>query len=163
MQYLGLKLLHIIAVVLFLGNITTGLFWKAHVDRTRDPRLILMGLEGLIRSDRWFTIPGVIAITVFGLATAIAGHYPILGTGWILWSLILFILSGWAFMAKVAPLQRQLAALARGAVESGTLDWKTYHALSRQWEIWGAVALLTPVAALVLMVLKPALPGLHRM
>jgi uncharacterized membrane protein len=160
MHYLGLKLLHIVAVVLFLGNITTGLFWKAHADRSRDPRLILLGIEGLIRSDRWFTIPGVVAITVFGLAAAIAGHYPILRTGWIFWSLVLFTISGVAFMAKVAPLQRQLAKLARSGVESGTLDWNAYHALSKQWERWGAVALLAPVAALVLMVLKPALPGL---
>jgi uncharacterized membrane protein len=160
MHYLGLKLLHVVAVVLFLGNITTGLFWKAHADRSRDPRLILLGLEGLIRSDRWFTIPGVVAITVFGFAAAIAGHYPILRTGWIFWSLVLFTLSGIAFMAQLVPLQRRLAQLARSGVEGGTFDWNAYHALSRRWEIWGAVALLAPFAALALMVLKPALPGL---
>ena len=27
--YLGFKLLHVLAVALFLGNITTGIFWKA--------------------------------------------------------------------------------------------------------------------------------------
>ena len=160
MHYLGLKLLHIVAVVMFLGNIATGIFWKAHADRSRDPRIILNAIEGLISSDRWFTIPGVIAITAFGIAAAIAGHYPLLRTGWIFWSLVLFAVSGWAFMAQVAPLQRQLAKLARAGVESGTLDWSAYHALSRRWEIWGAVALLTPAAALVLMVLKPALRGL---
>jgi hypothetical protein len=30
----------------------------------------------------------------------------------------------------------------------------------RSWELWGAVAVLTPIAAVVLMVLKPALPAL---
>ena len=160
MHYLGLKLLHIVAVVLFLGNVTTGLFWKAHADRSRDPRVVLWGVEGLIRSDRWFTIPGVVAITLFGLAAAITGHYPLLRTGWIFWSLVLFTISGFAFMAKVAPLQGQMAKLARSGVESGTLDWNAYHALSKRWELWGAVALLTPVGALVLMVLKPAIRGL---
>lgn len=63
-------------------------------------------------------------------------------------------------MAKVAPLQRQLAQLARSGVESGALDWNAYHAVSRQWEIWGAVALLAPALALALMVLKPSWPGL---
>lgn len=160
MHYLGLKLLHIIAVVLFMGNITSGVFWKRHADKSRDPRMVLLGIEGLIRSDRWFTIPGVIAITVFGLAAAIAGHYPILRTGWIFWSLVLFTISGWAFMAKVAPLQRKLAQLARKGVESGSLDWDAYHALSKQWEFWGAVALFAPAVALALMVLKPSFPGL---
>ncbi len=159
MHYLGLKLLHIVAVVLFLGNITTGVFWKAHADKSRDPRLILLGIEGLIRSDRWFTIPGVVAITIFGVAAAMAGHFPILHTGWILWSLVLFAISGIAFMTQVAPLQRRLVKLARAGVESGTFDWNAYHALSRRWEIWGAVALIAPAGALVLMVLKPALPG----
>ncbi len=140
MHYLGLKLLHVVAVVLFLGNITTGVFWKRHLDRSRDARLALAGIEGLIRSDRWFTIPGVVAITAFGIAAALAGHTPLLRTGWIFWSLVLFALSGWAFMAQVAPLQRRLAELARRR--------------------WGAVALLAPLAAMTLMVLKPALPGL---
>jgi uncharacterized membrane protein len=160
MHYLGLKVLHIVSVMLFLGNITTGVFWKAHADRSREPRVILAAIEGLIGSDRWFTIPGVIGITLFGIATAMAGHYPILRTGWILWSLVLFALSGWAFMTQVAPLQRKLAQLARSGVDSGSFDWTAYHALSRKWEFWGAVALLLPAGALVLMVLKPALPGL---
>ena len=37
MLYLAFKVLHILAVVMFLGNITTGIFWKEHADRTKDP------------------------------------------------------------------------------------------------------------------------------
>ena len=33
MQYFVLKSLHILSVVLFLGNIITGVFWKMHGDR----------------------------------------------------------------------------------------------------------------------------------
>ena len=33
-MYLLIKLLHVIAVIAFLGNITTGLFWHAHAART---------------------------------------------------------------------------------------------------------------------------------
>ena len=160
MLYLGLKLLHVIAVILFLGNITTGLFWKFHADQTRDPRLIETVLRGITRSDRWFTIPGVIAITLFGFVAAIVGHYPILRTGWIFWSIVLFTISGWAFMSQVTRLQGAMTRLAHAGVAGGKFDWDTYHALSRRWEFWGAVALLAPALAVVLMVLKPALPGL---
>jgi uncharacterized membrane protein len=159
MLYFGFKLFHIIAVVLFLGNIITGLFWKAHADRTRDPRVIVHTFEGIIRSDRWFTIPGVIAITVGGLGTAILGGIPILRTGWILWAIVLFSLSGLAFSFRVAPLQTQLAAFAHAGAESGHLDWARYHAVSRRWELWGLFALLTPMVAVALMVFKPALPA----
>ena len=159
MLYLIFKFFHIAAVILFLGNIITGLFWKAHADRTRDPRVIEHTLVGIIRSDRWFTIPGVVAILIAGFGAAIVAQIPILGTGWILWSIVLFSLSGLAFSFRVAPLQTQLAALAQAGVESGRFDWVRYHSLSRTWELWGLFALLTPVAAVVLMVLKPPLPA----
>ena len=60
---------------------------------------------------------------------------------------------------RVAPLQRQLAALARESTGSDQ-DWPQYERLYRRWEFWGLVAILTPAAALVIMVLKPPIPGL---
>jgi len=161
MPYLLYKLLHVIAVILFLGNIITGLFWKFHADRTREPRLIMHAFEGIIRSDKWFTIPGVITIVLAGVGAAIEGSFPILGTGWIFWSIVLFSISGLAFSFKVAPLQAQIVNLARAGLEDGQMDWNRYHVLSRAWEIWGLIALLAPGGAVVLMVLKPALPGLY--
>ncbi len=158
--YLWLKLLHILAVVVFLGNIVTGVFWKAHADATRDPRIVAHTLEGIIRSDRWFTLPGIAVILAGGFGAAGVGGLPILGTGWILWSLALFTISGAAFMARVAPLQKRLARLARGGEESGGMDWATYDAWSRSWGLWGAVATLAPLLAAALMVLKPGLPAL---
>ena len=155
-MYLALKVLHILAVVLFLGNIITGLFWKAHGDRTADPRIIAHTLDGIIRSDRWFTLPGVVLIVVFGVAAALVGHLPLLRTHWISISILLFTVSGLAFGLQVAPLQVRLRALAMTAVTGGTWDAELYHRLSRRWEIWGAVAILTPLAALVLMIFKPA-------
>jgi uncharacterized membrane protein len=154
-MYLALKTLHILAVVLFLGNIITGVFWKIHGDRTGDPRIMAHTLDGIIRSDRWFTIPGVLLIIGFGLGAAVVAGLPILGTGWIWQSLILFGVSGIAFMTQVAPLQRRLRALAQEGAAGGRWDPVAYRRLSRRWEFWGAVALLTPLAALVLMVAKP--------
>lgn len=159
MLYLVLKLVHIGAVVMFLGNISTGVFWKRNADRTRDARLIANAIDGVNRSDRLFTIPGVLLILVAGIATAIRGGYPLLRTGWILWALVAFTLSGIAFGTQVGPLQNKLLAVAREG-EAGAADWWTrYESLSRRWELWGAVALLFPLLAMVLMVLKPNLPA----
>lgn len=157
--YLGFKLLHVVSVILFLGNIITGLFWKAHADRSRNPAIIRSTIEGIIRSDRLITIPAIHLITAAGIGAAIAGRFPILNTGWILWSIVLFVISGLAFGFRVAPLQRKLAAVARAGAESGELDWGAYEALSRRWEIWGGIALAAPAIATVLMVMKPLLPG----
>lgn len=156
-MYLIMKLLHIFAVIAFLGNITTGLFWHIHAARTRDPRLLAHTMDGIIRSDRLFTIPGVVVIIASGVAAAMIGGLPLLRTGWILWTLVLFGISGLTFMAFLAPLQRRLLALAQAGSGKGIFDYAGYAAIARRWEIWGLIALLTPAAGLVLMVLKPAL------
>jgi uncharacterized membrane protein len=160
MNYLFLKLVHIGAVVLFLGNITTGLYWKLRADRSRDPAIIAHTFAGIVRSDRWFTLPGMIVIIAAGIWAAILGGLPLLGTGWILWSIVLFALSGLVFMARVVPLQTQLAEMTRRGAAGGEFDWPRNRTMSRAWELWGLLALLAPAAAVVLMVMKPALPAL---
>lgn len=154
-MYLVMKLLHVASVVAFLGNITTGLFWHRHAARTRDPKLLFHVMDGIIASDRWFTLPGVILIVITGFAAAGIGGYPVLRTPWITVSIVLFSISGVLFGVRVAPLQKQLRELARKGHESGTFDYAAYHALANRWEAWGAAALVTPLLAMVLMVLKP--------
>jgi uncharacterized membrane protein len=152
-MYQFLKLIHVVAVILFLGNVITGLFWKAHADRTRDVRFIAHTMHGIIRSDRWFTIPGVVVITVAGILAAIQAGLPILRTGWILWSLVAFSVSGIVFAWRVAPLQKQILALTKDAGDAA-FDWNLYRSKSLQWELWGLLATFTPLVAVVLMVLK---------
>lgn len=151
-MYLALKLVHVAAVVLFLGNIATGLFWHRHAVRTGEPGRLAHAVDGIIRSDRWFTSPGAVAITVTGIGLAQLAGLPILGTGWIAASLLAFIASGAIFGMRVAPLQRRLLALARAPA----FDAPAYQAIARRWDLWGAIALALPLAALALMVLKPA-------
>lgn len=153
--YLLLKLVHIAAVVAFLGNITTGLFWHRVAARSADPRVLAFTMGGIIASDRWFTVPGVVLIIASGFGLAMVGGYPLLRTGWILWTLLLFMASGAAFMARVAPLQRELRTMAEAGASSGAFDRAAYDALALRWEAWGAVALGTPLIGLALMVLKP--------
>jgi uncharacterized membrane protein len=159
MTYQLLKLLHIASVVVFMGNILTGLFWAARARRARDFSVIASTFEGIVRSDRVFTTPGVIGILASGVAAAILAGFPLLGTGWILWPIVLFSISGMAFGMRIAPLQRRLAALARSS-EMTEHSWSGFTALYRQWEFWGLVAIAAPALAMVIMVIKPSLPGL---
>jgi uncharacterized membrane protein len=100
-------------------------------------------------------LPGVVLIVVFGVAAAVLSRLPILGTGWIWQSIVLFSVSGLAFMLQVAPLQRRLLALASAGASGQQWEEAAYRRLSRRWEFWGLVAIMTPLAALVLMVYKP--------
>ena len=154
--YLVFKLLHIGAVIVFLGNIATGLFWHAWAARTRDPKLLAHAMGGIIRSDRLFTVPGVMVIIVTGITAAIEVNLPILRTGWILWTLVLFSISGLAFSFRVAPLQRQLHSLATNHA-GGEFLYERYRSIAFRWEMWRGLALATPLAGLALMVLKPSL------
>jgi len=151
MVYLILKLIHVLSVIIFLGNITVGVFWKRAAEKTKDQKEIAFTFRGIIDADRRFTMPGVIGILIGGVGAALHGGYPLLRTGWILWSIILFIISGIAFMAKLVPLQKKIYALASDPIK---FNWDEYHSLARQWELWGAVALVTPFIAVILMVLK---------
>ena len=154
MLYLFLKSLHVVSVVLFLGNIITGVFWKAHADRIGDLRARAQALDGIIKSDRLFTTPNVFVIVLTGVATAYAAGIPILSTPWILGSIVLFGISGGAF-AFVAPLQKKLLANVQAGI-AGDWDQAGYDKLSRAWTGWGTVATGAPLIAVFLMVMKPA-------
>lgn len=156
MIYLALKFLHIVGAILFLGNITTGVFWKAHADKSRNPAIIAHALDGVIRSDRLFTIPGVVIILAAGVAAAIVGGIPMLRTEWLAGGFLFLSIAGIAFSARIAPLQRKMRDLARANTDPATFDWATYEKLSRSWAIWGAVALIAPFIAAALMVFKPS-------
>ena len=81
--YALLKLIHVFAVIIFLGNIITGLYWMKKADKTNDLSIISFTMKGIISSDKLFTIPGVIIITIGGFSAAILGGVPLLRTGWI--------------------------------------------------------------------------------
>ena len=113
-------------------------------------------LDGIIRSDRLFTLPGAFLIVVLGIGTAMMAQLPILRTGWIWQSIVLLSISGLIFMWQVAPLQRRLRQLALDAAEGKAWDAAVYRRLSRRWEAWGLLAIGAPLAAVVLMIVKPA-------
>ena len=152
MVYLILKLIHIFGAIIFLGNITVGPFWKVHAERSKDPKKIADTYDGIIKADRYFTMPGVGILIIFGIGAALHGGYNLITTAWIFWSLILIVISGAAFMAKVVPIQKKILALAQN---EGDFNWDEYGRLAKQWDIWGSVATLAPYIAVVLMVIKP--------
>ena len=144
-----MKLLHVVFVIVFMGNIIVSIFWKIFADKTGNQQIIAFTLKSIIRNDRFLTMPGVIGLIIFGFGAQGIGHIPIT-TGWILWPIILVVISGAAFMAKVVPIQKKLLKLA----ESGSFNKSEYETLSKEWTIWGMIATIIPVIAVIIMVLK---------
>jgi uncharacterized membrane protein len=154
MEYLSLKLIHVVAVMVFLGNIVTGLYWMRFAVGTKDIGIVNHAIKGIIKADRYFTIPGVIVITTFGILAAIQGQFPLLRTGWIFWSIVMFSISGLIFGIKVAPLQKEMLSMTLDQKSSTDFDWTGFHKVHLAWDVWGGLAILTPLAALVMMILK---------
>lgn len=151
-MYLILKLVHVAGVVLFLGNITVGVFWKRASDRSGNAAIMAFTIDAIIAADRIFTIPGIVLLLIGGVAASFVGGIPILSTGWLLWGLIAFILSGLAF-GPLSRAQRKLSLAAHAD------DLASYERVSKSWALWGTLALAFPIIAFILMILKPALPA----
>ncbi|HXW77736.1 MAG TPA: DUF2269 family protein [Candidatus Eremiobacteraceae bacterium] len=158
MIYLLFKLLHIAGAIAFVGNIVIGIFWKLNADRTRDPAIIANATAGINRADLIFTFPGIFALLIGGFGAAGVAHISIIHTGWILWGLGLFLVSGIAF-GPTRRAQREMQTIAEAGAKSGTMDWAAYDAATARWNVAGMIATITPLLALVVMVLKPALPA----
>ena len=152
--YLLLKVIHLLAVVAFLGNIVTGLFCMKIAVKSNNLVIMQHTAAGIIRSDKYFTIPGVIIITAGGFLAAIYAGIPLLKTGWIFWPIVLFSLSGIFFACKVAPLQGTMRKYLDAAISNNDFEKNKFNSLLHQWEFWGFLALATPVISFFMMVLK---------
>ena len=95
------KLIHILAVIIFIGNITIGIFWKTQADKSNDRLKIAETFRNIIRADRIFTMPSVFVLFIFGLGAAMQGDLSLVETTWILWGIIMLIVSALAFIKKI--------------------------------------------------------------
>lgn len=152
------RLFHVLSVVLFLGNLATGLFWAAHATRTREPAMISHAFSGIRRADRWFTVPGAIGILIGGIAAAIRIEEPIFGTGWIVWAIGLLGIAAVVLATVRVGLQRDLEELTTGTTAE-EMSWKEYDMLYGYWRAWTVIAIAAPLLAVLLMVYRPPLPA----
>lgn len=149
-----LKLIHIISAILFLGNITIAILWKIIAHKSKDRQRILYTFEGIIKSDKVFTMPSVTVLIITGFGLVGLMKLNTIESGWILWSIILVTLSGVVYMAKVVPVQKKILSL---ALDESKYNFEQYEKLAKEWDLWGIIATVTPYIALVLMVYKYAI------
>lgn len=154
MNYAYFKLIHLIAVMLFLGNIITGIFWMRFAVNSKEASIISHTMNSIIKLDKYFTIPAVIIITAFGILGAYYSSLSILKTGWILWSIILFSISGMLFSIKVAPLQKTIYLMSSNSAIATKEGWMNFKKQYLKWDTWGIISTLASLAAFVMMVLK---------
>ena len=152
--YLLLKSLHILGVIIFMGNIIVTAWWKTMADRTRDPVIIRFAQRQVTLTDYVFTAGGAALLLVGGIANAALHDIDYLGVRWLAWGYWLFIMSGVIWAAVLIPVQIKQARLAR-QFTPGCVIPDRYWALGRIWTGFGLLATIIPLANIYWMVFKP--------
>ena len=146
--------LHILGVVLFLGNIIVTAVWKVLADRTKSPPVVAYAQRLVTRTDIAFTATGVILILVSGhvLAEDLGGVFG--GPMWLTIGWSLFVASGVIWVTALIPIEVMQARLARQFATELVIP-ERYWRLSTLWSVFGALATILPLANLYFMVFKP--------
>jgi uncharacterized membrane protein len=154
MSYNAWLSLHILGVVLFLGNIIVTAVWKTLADRTKNPPVVAYAQRLVTIADIAFTATGAVLIIVAGqvMAREFGGVFS--GPSWLLWGWSLFIASGVIWLAILVPIEVMQERLARGFRNAAAIPDR-YWRLSRLWAVFGAIATLLPLFNLYLMIFKP--------
>jgi len=154
MLYDVFKMLHVLGVVVLVGNVTVTAFWKVFADRTGNPRLIAHAQHMVTVTDWVFTLGGIVLIYGGGFGAALVAGLDPFEPGWLLWGQLLFAVSGVIWLGVLVPAQVRQARQARAFAAGGAIP-EAYRRDGRRWLVWGIVATVPLVAAIWVMVAKP--------
>ncbi|EJW13112.1 hypothetical protein A33M_0604 [Rhodovulum sp. PH10] len=154
MLYDVFKVIHVVGVVVLVGNVTVTAFWKVFADRNGDPRVVAFGQRLVTITDWVFTVGGIVLIFVGGYGAAFAAGMNPFGSAWLNWGQGLFVASGLIWLGILIPAQIRLARVARTFEKGGEVP-EDYWRIGRRWLFWGIVATFPLVGAIAVMILKP--------
>jgi uncharacterized membrane protein len=145
--------LHVLGVVLFLGNIIVTAVWKVLADRTGRPDVVAYAQRLVLVTDVAFTATGAALIAISG--TMMARDFGGVGSaGWLTWGWWLFVASGIIWLTVLIPIQIAQSRLARRFAGAGPIP-RGYWRLATAWSVFGAIATVLPLINVYLMTVKP--------
>ncbi len=152
--FLILKSVHILSVVLFLGNIIVTGWWKLFADFTQHTQTVKFAQRQVTLTDYVFTFVGSTLIFISGVGMIHLQKLDFFHTTWLLWGTGFFLVSGVLWLLILIPLQIKLARLSHTLSPDMPIP-EQYWALEKWWLIVGILATILPTITLFLMVLKP--------
>jgi uncharacterized membrane protein len=154
MSYLMVKWIHIVSSTILFGTGLGSAFYMFFVSRTRDPRTIAIVVKYVVIADWLFTTPTILLQPASGLYMVYKAGFQLM-SGWLLWSIALFLLAGAAWL-PVVWMQIRMRDMAHDAVHREQSLPPRYWLFLRWWVALGLVAFLALVAVFFLMVVMPA-------
>lgn len=151
-----LRFLHVIGATVLFGTGAGIAFFMLLAHRTGNPTHIAHVAGSVVIADTIFTATAAILQPITGAWLAYEIGWP-LTSGWVLLSLILYVVVG-LFWLPVVWIQIRLRDLAREAATAGAPLPPRYHRLFRIWFACGFPAFFSVMAILWLMLNKPEIP-----
>ena len=147
----SLKALHVLAAILFVGNVIVTGIWTASVFRARHTHDFRVAARAIAFTDWLFTVGGGALLTITGVSLAIGRGYPMWGTPWIRQAMVALAISTVMWLVLLVPAQRIMLRPAFGDAD----DARLVRAYSR-WNVAGWTATAPLIYAVWCMVAKPA-------
>ncbi|MES2070248.1 MAG: DUF2269 domain-containing protein [Pseudomonadota bacterium] len=153
--YLLIKTLHILSSVLLVGTGFGSAFYMFFVNRSKSLEAQVVVARLVVLADWVFTTPAVIVQPVSGVLLAHMAGWP-LSSGWLGWSLVLYVLAGICWL-PVVWLQIRMRRMAELAYASSEQLPERYWRYAKYWERLGYPAFVAMLGVYFLMVNKPTL------
>jgi uncharacterized membrane protein len=148
-----MKVLHVLAVVVLLGNLLMAPFWRKRLAALGGAQARAAANRSVRVADLLFTLPGWVVVLATGIMLII---YRGMQGGWLHLSLLLFL--GWLILWHVLVLRARKAMLAQAEEAAGSEQAPAAQdEPERQWQQWSYLAAGIVVLILILMVTKPQL------
>jgi len=154
-HYLLLKSLHIVGVVLFLGNIIVTGWWKLMADRTHNSSIIAFAQRQVTLTDYVFTLGGSTLLLAAGLGNAVWHDIDYLSIPWLARGYWSFVISGVIWFVVLIPVQIKQARMAKIFASQNSVP-DEYWRLCKIWNLFGVMATIIPLSVIYWMVFKPA-------
>lgn len=155
MEYFAVKFVHVLGVVLFLGNIIVSAVWKTQADRTGNPVVISFACRLVNMTDLLFTAFGSALIVIGGIGLFHATGISISDSPHLTIGIGLFGMAAMLWVTSLLPLQIYMSKLAAKTVSAGETEMPAKYERSRKlWNIIGGIAVLLPLGALYFMIFR---------
>lgn len=141
------KILHILGVILFMGNMIVGPVWFLFAYYSKDLHLLKFANRLMQITDLYLTIPGVFLTVLNGLFLA-SIYGGTMNQPWLFYTIILLLIM-WVLSIPLIYLQEKMYSLIEIDPEN-----KDLNNLLMKWGILGTIVMIPPSIIFYLMVVK---------
>jgi uncharacterized membrane protein len=143
-----LRTVHVLAAILFLGNVVVTGVWSAVLFQDRRVPDFRVVARAIVITDWVFTLGGSALLVASGITMAVGHGYPLWGTRWIREAMIGLLLSTSIWLVVLVPAQRTMLRL-------GVENRDALRGVYQRWNVAGWIAVIPLLWALWCMTYKP--------